>query len=326
MTRRRIALAFALLLSARAAAAAAEEQEPYVAKFAEGRKLLKDNKYAEALEKFEESLALKEASGTLLNMGDCQEHLGRYASASISFERARSLAADNKQPEREKEAADRAKKLDPSISKITIKGPATLQVTVDGGPAELGQPISVDGGSHVVHAEAPCKRSKDFPVSIGMKSDFQTMSIDPATFDPDPTCTKAAPASEPMSKERLLSFVAAGAGVVAAGFGIGFGVSAAGKKSDLEGMCPTYPNHCALGKEGGARREIRRRPHRRHALDRDVHGRGPADRRQRCTLHPFPRMEEITPGNGVRPRALDVLSREALPTPTRWAAAAVATG
>ena len=118
MTRRSIALAFAVLLSAHEAAAQ-PAPEPYVVKFNEGRKLLTDNKYAEALEKIQESLALKEASGTLLNLGDCQEHLGQYASALVAFERARSLAADEKKAERESEAAELARKLEPLTSKIT---------------------------------------------------------------------------------------------------------------------------------------------------------------------------------------------------------------
>jgi hypothetical protein len=250
MTLRSVGALLALLFVASTAAAEQPPAEPYIAKFKEGRALLDANKFAEALEKFQESLKLKEASGTLLNMGDCQEHLGQYASASISFERARSLAADEKKPEREKEARDRANKLEPLISKITVTAPAgaKITVTVDGGPAELGQPVSVDGGTHVVHAEAVCKRPKDFPLSLGMKADLQTMNIDPATFDPDPACTKQEVAPT-MSTYRLMAFVAGGVGVVAAGFGVGFGVSAAGKKSDLDTMCPSYPEHCALGQK-----------------------------------------------------------------------------
>lgn len=248
MTLREIALGIAMLLVA--VPAAAQQEEPYVAKFTEGRKLVKDGKYPEALAKFQESLALKEASGTLLNIGDCQEHLGQYASASISFERARSLAADEKKPEREKEAAERASKLESSISKLTVKGPADakLTVTIDNGPTELGQPVSVDGGSHVVHVEMACKRPKDVSITVGMKADLQTVTIDPASLDPDPACNKPV-VEEKMSTERLMSYVAGGAGVLALGFGVGFGVSAAGKKSDLDKLCPTYPEHCALGEK-----------------------------------------------------------------------------
>jgi tetratricopeptide (TPR) repeat protein len=248
MTRRSVAFVFSMLCLATTAAAAEEPVEPYVQKFKEGRKLLTDNKFAEALEKFQESAALKQASGTLLNIGDCQEHLGRYASALSSFEQARALAAEEKKPEREKEAADRATKLQPLISSVTVKAPADAKIAIDGGPAEAGKPVSVDGGQHVVHAELKCKRPKDVPITVGNKSDAQTVKIDEASFDPDPACAPK-PEESHLSTERMLSYVAGGAGVVALGFGIGFGLSASSQKSDLTDACPEYPLRCNINKK-----------------------------------------------------------------------------
>lgn len=244
----RPSLAFVLALVCLVGQAAAEEPEPYIVKFSEGRALLKQNKYSEALEKFQESAAIKPASGTYLNIGDCQEHLGRYASALGAFDQARALAAENKQPEREREAADRATKLLLVASSITVKAPANVKLTIDGTAVEPEKTLPVDGGAHVVHVEMPCKRPKDLPLTVGEKTDPQTVIIDPATLDADPAC---APKTRPpgLSTERMLSYVAGGVGVVALGVGVGFGISAAGQKGELEDACPEYPLRCLISKK-----------------------------------------------------------------------------
>ncbi len=47
------------------------------------------------------------------------------------------------------------------------------------------------------------------------------------------------------STQQVLAYAAGGAGMVAAGLGIGFGLSASGKHGDLEAACPSYPGGCA---------------------------------------------------------------------------------
>lgn len=225
------------------AAAQPSPPEPYIVKFNEGRALVKQEKWAEALDKFEESVALKPAAGTFLNIGDCQEHLQKYASAVTSFEQARALAAEAKQPEREKEAADRATKLQPMISTVTIKAPADAQLSIDGGAAGPGTPVSVDGGAHTVKVEVKCKKPREIPVTVGNKADAAVVNVDVATLDADPACAPPTPQGG-MSTERLLSYVAGGVGVIGLGVGIGFGLSASSKEGDLEDMCPSYPSRC----------------------------------------------------------------------------------
>ncbi|MBX3230906.1 MAG: tetratricopeptide repeat protein [Labilithrix sp.] len=245
MKRLSVALA-ALLWTSVAAAQEPPPAEPYIAKFNEGRALVKANNYAEAVDKFKESVALKPASGTYLNLGDCYEHLGRYASAMEAFEKALELAADNNQPDREKEASDRAGKLQPMVSSITVTSAVKdAKVTVDGAPATLGQAFSVDGGLHVVHVELSCKRPKDIPVTVAMKSDTQTVAIDPATLDPDPSCASQPPSREGMSRPRFFSYVMGGAAVLSLGIGVAMGIVASSRQDDLEGLCASYPTGCA---------------------------------------------------------------------------------
>ena len=51
--------------------------------------------YTAACPLLERSHSLDPSSGTLLNLGDCQEHLGRTASAWRAFTEARALASSD---------------------------------------------------------------------------------------------------------------------------------------------------------------------------------------------------------------------------------------
>ena len=69
----------ALLLSA--ASARAGDSISAEALFIAGRDAALRGDYGEACAKFAESQRLDPASGTLINLGDCNEHLGLFASA-----------------------------------------------------------------------------------------------------------------------------------------------------------------------------------------------------------------------------------------------------
>src|SRR5579863_8518518 len=56
--------------------------------FQEGREAAKKGDYATACAKMEESFRLDPAVGTLLNLADCQEHMGHPASAWQRFREA----------------------------------------------------------------------------------------------------------------------------------------------------------------------------------------------------------------------------------------------
>src|SRR5205085_209589 len=79
---RKSAYAVCIACSSLAGHARAEtpEQRPVATVlFDEGRKLLEEARYDEACPKFLASARLVRSSGTLLNLADCYEHLGRTA-------------------------------------------------------------------------------------------------------------------------------------------------------------------------------------------------------------------------------------------------------
>ncbi|MCX5743343.1 MAG: hypothetical protein NT062_12695 [Proteobacteria bacterium] len=108
--------------------------------FQEGRALLAERHFAEACERFEASMRLDpEAAGVLLNLGLCNEELGRLATALRWFHTA-ALAA----------------KVPTLAIAFALPPPADTTVTVDGVvvPSTELRRLEVDPGRHVVEARA----------------------------------------------------------------------------------------------------------------------------------------------------------------------------
>src|SRR5262245_28423128 len=89
-TRRdRLTLVMALLvqITLSCVAARGEAQPPSAdAAFEAGRAAMESGDFSTACQHFAESLRLEPAVGTQLNLGECYERLGRYASALHAFE------------------------------------------------------------------------------------------------------------------------------------------------------------------------------------------------------------------------------------------------
>src|SRR5687767_15373611 len=90
--------------------------------FREGRNLIKAGKLEAGCDKLDASARLEPSVGTLLNLGDCREKLGRNASAWAAFRKAESLAKrDGNDKKRQQEARRRALALEPDLANITVQ-------------------------------------------------------------------------------------------------------------------------------------------------------------------------------------------------------------
>lgn len=226
--------------------------------FDEGRELVRQGRYGEARRKFEESLAIRQTPGALLNIGDCEEKLGRYASAAAAFQRARALAEELAQAERVEEAASREDRLRPLISTLTVHvvGLASSRITVDGVDEHADTALPVDGGEHVVRVTGPCQLFET-TVEVAITRDTQRVEVTAEGMSPDPRCARevgpvvrvASPPEVRPGPWRTLAMVGAGAGLVALGVGAGFGIDAMNKKDDLDGRCTAYPLGCPLAQQ-----------------------------------------------------------------------------
>src|SRR5262249_46489062 len=140
------------------AEASAADKAAAEALFVEAKKLLADGRAAEACPKLAESQRLNPGLGTMLNLADCYEKVGKTASAWGLFNDLQASARrEGDTRGYEVEGARRAMLLEPKLSKLIVKVPPGgqvpgLAVRRDGqvmGEGLMGSAVPVDPGDHV---------------------------------------------------------------------------------------------------------------------------------------------------------------------------------
>jgi hypothetical protein len=250
-------LATLLLAAPRGARAqSAENAAAAEALFREGKGLVKEGKVAEGCAKLEASQRLDPAAGTLLNLADCHETLGRTASAWAEFSSAAGNAKRKGDSERETVARGRADALEPRLVRIQVNVPAAsrvpgLELRRDGvllDAATWGSATPVDPGAHVIVATAPGKR--ELKQTLDAQGEGKTVAFDlpllvdapvalPAEPTPKPAGPTAPPAKPveappppPSSSLKTIGYVTGGAGVAGLVAGSVLGLLAKGKWAD----------------------------------------------------------------------------------------------
>jgi len=236
------ALAVALL-SGRAAASPFDPMADRAARraaaetlFDEGKWLMDEGRYPEACPKFAESQRLDAGVGTLLNLADCLEKIGRTASAWAEFRAAVYAAREKGQVERETVARERAAALEPKLTRLVITAPwaekvQSVEIRKDGqvlGRALWGTAVPVDPGKHVVEAQAEGKRPYRVEVEVpGGEATRVTAAIPELMDAPQalPPPEKPLPNSK-ASVHRIAGIALGGAGIVSVVAGSVLGVQA----------------------------------------------------------------------------------------------------
>ncbi|HTJ81898.1 MAG TPA: hypothetical protein VL400_09235, partial [Polyangiaceae bacterium] len=152
-TTRRLTLGVAFTVTALVAPALARADDVAGADalFSEAKALAGKGDYAAACPKFEASQNLGPSLGTLLNLADCYEHVGKLASAKKRWDEAAELAKA-KGDDRLAFATDRATAIAAKVPKLTLRitsGAETLAVAVGGEKipdSRWGLPLEVDPG------------------------------------------------------------------------------------------------------------------------------------------------------------------------------------
>lgn len=262
------ASALAALLSLSAGARAQPASGGKVAAealFEQARSLMTEGKYADACPRFADSQRLDPSPGTLLNLANCYEKLGRTATAWATYREAASAANAAGRADYVASAQRHADALAPHLAKLTttVAQPVDgLQVRRDGvdvAKAEWGVPIPVDAGSHSLEASAP--GFKPWSSSVDVAQDGSQVSVAvpaleaaPVTATAPPTTPAStpppAPAPPPAAEgspgngQRIAAVVVGGVGVVGLGLSGVFAVLAKNKYNDSLQDCPTSPNVC----------------------------------------------------------------------------------
>ena len=240
-----IAVALALAGQARADKATAE------AAFNAAKQLMAEGKPEQACPKFEYSYKEDPQLGSLLNLADCHEKVGKLATAWAEF-RAAAEVAQTKGDRRASYARQRVAKLDARISHLVVHRPASapdMTVTLDGNDitALVDVDMPVDPGKHVLVGRAAAGTASKTVDVVDEGSHLELTLPAPAPREPEvappqapppPTTAVVAharPRVEPAAPDELaiarshrhkLALITGAGGLVLAGVGLYFGQTA----------------------------------------------------------------------------------------------------
>jgi tetratricopeptide (TPR) repeat protein len=218
--------------------------------FEEGRELAKQNKYAEALTKFEQSYALDNGVGTELNLADTHEHLGHFAAAWRMFDEAAQRSADT--PAKQKFARERADAIVGKLAIAVVNLPEPdapgLSITIEGRAVKASKTITerVDPGQIAVHVATPARALFDATKSAAAGATVIFDVPTPAVAFPETGHRDDETPHAIRRRSRVyLAYGIGGAGVVAFGASIAMGFKA---RSDSQAAkCPNQPDgYCGL--------------------------------------------------------------------------------
>jgi tetratricopeptide (TPR) repeat protein len=220
--------------------------------FDQARQLMEQGKYAEACPKLEASQRLDPGVGTLLNLGDCLERVGRTASAWERFREAAAAAVAGAQAEREAIARGRAAAIEPRLCRLAVRvegaadvpGLALERDHVPFDRALWNEALPVDPGEHDVRATAPGKEPWSGSAHLesgACAGGTETIHV-PVLQEahPPPLAWGAAPVPTRMTRwglQRELALVAVGAGVLLLGTSGALAIDASVSYSNAKDQC-----------------------------------------------------------------------------------------
>ncbi len=237
-------LSFAIL-AASAPARAATDEATAEALFKEARGRMARGDFAAACPQLEESQRLDPGMGTLYNLADCYENMGRTASAWASFLDVAAQAKAQAQAGREADARARAAALFPKLAHLTLVVQSAdakttrLKITRDElevGEAQWGLVLPIDPGQHLVTATAPGRKAWSSVVKVAPSASAR-LDVPALAVDAPPPPDVKPPEPRPSATQRSAGFVTMGVGVAALAVGSIAGLQSMSKKSDADKNC-----------------------------------------------------------------------------------------
>ena len=255
MARFGLCAALALVLVAPSALAQQSDADRL---FNEGAELMKQNRFADACPKLEQSAKLDPEIGGLLWLADCYERNGQIASAYRTYKDAQKMAIDRKDKhQRDKVAQKHIDALEPRLAKLTILAPQDsrpqgLVVTRSGTKVDsdtLGLAVPLDPGSYVVRAEAPGYNAWEQKIDVTGEGATATVTIGPLVRVGGAPPPPPAAENDPGFGFKVSGVVIGAIGLVSIGVGSVFGLLAAARLSDSNsnGHCDAADTCDTLG-------------------------------------------------------------------------------
>jgi hypothetical protein len=229
--------------------------------FEQGRRLVAAGKYAEACPSFADSQRLDPSPGTLLNLANCYEKLGRTATAWATYKEAASAANAAGRPDYVSTAERHADALSPKLAHLVttvsrpVDGEHVRRDGVEVAGSAWGVPLPVDTGTHLVEASAPGYKPWSTTVEVTQDGSNgsvavpalealppSTASASPAPPPPPPAVTQSAPPPPEAppsggSTQRIIGVVVTGVGITGLAASGAFAILAKSTYNQSVGNC-----------------------------------------------------------------------------------------
>lgn len=244
-----VALLGATVSSAHAQSSAEAEQF-----FRDGKKLMAEGKVGEACEAFQASYDIDKAVSTLLNLADCREKNGQYATAWGHFiDAERDTRGNPSQQSLFNTAKDRSSKLEGRLSYLIINVPDEsrvegLTISRNGVPvlqASWNRDIPIDGGAYKIEGKAPAYEAWSTTITVGKERDKQSVNVPRFTELPKKPIEVEGPkdpkgpigpvdAPSGMTGKRKLALGVGGVGAASLIIGSVFGIQSLGLRDEAQ--------------------------------------------------------------------------------------------
>jgi hypothetical protein len=212
--------------------------------FKEAVRRMDSGDYAAACPLLERSHALDPSSGTLLNLGDCQEHLGRTASALRAFSEARALASATGREDRAQVASARINRLAPSLRRLVILPPpgavTSLAIWLDDvalAPGSYNLPIPVDPGEHRIRATSQEGGEVIIQAQAPESGAIAQVQLPPAARGYAGRDSAAEPERGPLDGQQIAALACGTVGVAGLISGTAFGLHSKNKHAQSDDYC-----------------------------------------------------------------------------------------
>jgi hypothetical protein len=235
---------------ATAGTVAAADPERATQKFQEGVHYRDAGDYARAAASFEESEGLTASPGTLLNLGNCYERLGRLRDAEGAYQRA--LEDSEKELDRTRRegwsefAKQRIAEVSGRVPSLMVRASTEgAQVFLNDHPIQQGRAVRLDPGRYRLEARGEGRRSFVRDIELGERQQLEVMLpelAEEAPIPPPPAAPSRAPLEQEASTESARFGVAPwilwGSGAAFMGSAVVTGVMAKSKENHLKESCP----------------------------------------------------------------------------------------
>jgi hypothetical protein len=194
-----------------------------------------------ACAQFEESLRYESASGTQLNLADCEQRAGHPARSLALFQAARERLppGDFRLPFADGRIAALTKEVPEIVVRLRGDAPDGVRLFCDRDELGLGVASRVDAGTHAIVVQAPGQAERRTLITLA-PGERRLVEIDLAKTESGFAARPASTESTPGSGRRTAAYAAGSIGLVGVAVGVVAGLMTMRAAS-------TYKEHCRAG-------------------------------------------------------------------------------